>query len=196
MDPSKSNEIVFATHNENKMEELKSLVPKNITLLSLNDIGCLEEIPETSNTIEGNALQKARFVRDHYKRNCFADDTGLEVEALEGAPGVHSARYAGAEKDNEANIQKLLKNLDEKKNRGARFKTVIALCLEDKEFTFTGICTGTITHSKKGAQGFGYDPVFLPKDRDETFAQMTMEEKATISHRGKAVEKLVDFLSK
>lgn len=189
-------ELVFATHNPNKLKELKALFPTHIKLLSLTDIGCNEDIPETSETITGNALQKARYVKQHYGKNCFADDTGLEVEALGGNPGVRSARYAGEAKSDTANVQKLLRELKSSTNRQARFKTVIALILEDKEHVFTGICNGLITQVEKGSEGFGYDPIFLPENQDKTFAEMSLWEKSASSHRGKAVQKLVGFLSK
>lgn len=171
-------------------------MPSHIELLSLKQIGCEEEIPETADTIEGNALQKAHYIKEHYGYDCFADDTGLEVEALNGAPGVYSARYAGTEKDNQANMDKLLAELKDKDNREARFKTVIALIMEDKEYTFPGICKGTILSEKRGDQGFGYDPVFQPSGYSTTFAEMSLTEKSEISHRGRATRKLIEFLSK
>lgn len=189
-------ELVFATHNPNKVKELKALFPSHIKLLSLSDIGCNEDIAETSETIAGNALQKARYVKKHYGKDCFADDTGLEVEALGGAPGVRSARYAGQAKSDKANVQKLLGELQANTNRQARFKTVIALIIADKEHLFTGICNGVITEVEKGTEGFGYDPIFLPENQDKTFAQMSLDEKSASSHRGKAVQNLIGFLSK
>ena len=171
-------------------------MPSHIQLLSLNDIGCEEEIPETAETIEGNALQKAHYIKEHYGYDCFADDTGLEVEALDGAPGVYSARYAGEEKDNQANMAKLLSELKEKENRSARFKTVIALILGDSEYTFSGICEGKILSDKRGEQGFGYDPVFQPSGYSTSFAEMSLKEKSDISHRGLATRRLIEFLSK
>lgn len=191
-----SHKLVFATNNFNKIKEIKALVPDHIELLSLNDIGCIEDIPETSATIEGNALQKAQYVKEKYGYDCFADDTGLEVESLNGAPGVYSARYAGEEKDNQANINKLLKELSGKTNRKARFKTVIALVLNNKEYTFEGICNGNIISEKRGEEGFGYDPVFQPEGYSTTFAEMSLREKSEISHRGRATRKLVEFLNK
>lgn len=170
-------------------------MPSHIQLLSLKDIGCEEEIPETADTIEGNALQKAHYIKEHYGYDCFADDTGLEVEALNGAPGVYSARYAGEEKDNQANMDKLLSELKDKENRSARFKTVIALILGDSEYTFPGICEGKILSEKRGEQGFGYDPVFQPSGYSTTFAEMSLSEKSEISHRGRATRKLIEFLS-
>lgn len=186
--------LVFATHNTNKLKEIQSMLPQEIELLSLQDIGCFEEIPETSKTIEGNALQKARYVTEKYAYDCFADDTGLEVEALNGAPGVYSARYAGEAKNDEANMKKLLLALETESNRSARFKTVIALTLNNKEFVFEGICEGKITHEKRGNSGFGYDPIFVPSGQDQTFAEMELSEKNKLGHRGKAVRTLVDFL--
>ncbi len=188
--------LVFATHNENKLKEVQSLFPKNITLLSLDDIGCYEEIPETEDTIDGNAILKANYVKLHYKMDCFADDTGLEVKSLNGEPGVFSARYAGETKDNEANIKKLLANLEKKENREARFKTVIALNLNDHQHLFTGICEGHILKEKKGEHGFGYDPVFQPNNSKKSFAEMDLSEKSKLSHRGKALKYLIDYLAK
>lgn len=187
-------ELVFATHNQNKLKEIKELLPDNITLLSLNDINCIEDIPETADTIEGNASLKAEYVRENYGYDCFADDTGLEVEALDGEPGVYSARYAGEEKNDEANIQKLLKNLEEKDDRRAQFKTVIALNFKNNTKLFTGICKGQILEEKRGKNGFGYDPVFIPKGEELSFAEMEMSKKAAMSHRGKAFRMLISFL--
>ena len=188
--------LVFATHNKNKLQEVQAMFPENITLLSLDDIGCFEEIPETADTIDGNAIVKATFVKEHYNMDCFADDTGLEVTALNGEPGVYSARYAGEGKDNEANIEKLLANLKNKENREARFKTVIALNLNDHELLFTGICEGTILKERKGENGFGYDAVFQPNNSDKSFAEMELTEKSKLSHRGKALKYLIDYLAK
>jgi len=187
--------LVFATHNPNKLREVQALLPSAIELMSLTDIGCHDDIPETEPTIEGNALLKARFVKVNYGYNCFADDTGLEVNSLGGAPGVYSARYAGPENDAQANMSKLLGALNNQNDRNAHFKTVVALSLDDDEHLFTGICEGVITTEQKGADGFGYDPIFLPNGYDETFAQMNQEAKGRISHRGKAIAKLVAFLS-
>ncbi|MCF1421466.1 non-canonical purine NTP diphosphatase [Mangrovimonas futianensis] len=186
--------IVFATHNLNKLKEVQKIVPEGIELLSLNDINCFEEVPETQLTIKGNALQKAEFIKQHYHVDCFADDTGLEVEALNGEPGVFSARYAGPQRDSEDNIQKLLTNLQNQTNRKAQFKTVIALSLGDEMHTFTGICEGEITREKHGDGGFGYDPVFKATGYSQTFAEISMEEKNKIGHRGKAIQQLVSFL--
>lgn len=186
--------LVFASNNKNKIAEIKKLLPNTIQLLSLADIGCHEDIAETANTIEGNAQLKANYVKKHYHYNCFADDTGLEVEALNGAPGVFSARYAGEHKNDTDNIKKLLLNLSETKNRKAQFKTVISLCLDNQEFNFTGICKGEITTQPAGIKGFGYDPIFTPEGYQETFAEMPQDEKNKISHRGKALQKLLAFL--
>ncbi len=188
--------LVFATHNKNKLIEVQALFPKNITLLSLDDIGCFEEIPETADTIDGNAILKAEYIREHYNLDCFADDTGLEVKSLNGEPGVFSARYAGEDKDSDANIDKLLANLENRENREARFKTVIALNMNDHELLFTGICEGTILKEKKGDQGFGYDPVFQPNNSDKSFAEMDLSEKSKLSHRGKALQYLIAYLAK
>jgi XTP/dITP diphosphohydrolase len=186
--------LVFASNNKNKIQEIKHQLPADIELLSLEDIGCHEEIPETADTIEGNAILKANYVTQNYGYDCFADDTGLEVDALNGAPGVYSARYAGEQKDANDNMNKLLAELDGKTNRNAMFKTVIALNLNGKQILFTGIVEGTITTKKHGNQGFGYDPVFKPEGLDATFAQISLAEKALLSHRGRAVRQLIDFL--
>ena len=196
MNQDKTTELVFATHNPHKLEEIRALMPSNIRLLSLNDIGCFEDIPETSDTIDGNAILKAEFVKNKLGYDCFADDTGLEVKALNGAPGVYSARFAGDSKDSEANIDKLLKEMEGVEDRTARFKTVIALNLNDHELLFTGICSGIITTSRRGNQGFGYDAVFQPTGFDRTFAEMAMREKSDLSHRGKAMAELLDYLSR
>ena len=188
--------LVFATHNKNKVREVKALMPSNIELLSLTDIGCFDEIPETSSTIEGNALLKANFVKEHYGFDCFADDTGLEVQELNNEPGVYSARYAGPDNDAQANMDKLLANLNNKSNRAAHFKTVIALIQSDETALFTGICKGAIIRDKKGASGFGYDPIFQPNGFKKTFAEMTLDQKSEIGHRGKAVRLLINHLSK
>lgn len=169
-------------------------MPIGIHLLGLTDIGCTEEIPETAKTIEGNARLKAEYVRDHYNLPCFADDTGLLVDALNGAPGVYSARYAGPQKNAADNTQKLLEELSNRTDRSAHFKTVIALALEDRMEIFPGICKGSITLVPRGEKGFGYDPVFLPDGKSQTFAQMSAEEKAEIGHRGKAVRALLEYL--
>ncbi|MGG5487160.1 non-canonical purine NTP diphosphatase [Gaetbulibacter sp. PBL-D1] len=188
-------QLVFATNNLNKLNEVQKLIPDTIQLLSLKDIGCFEDIPETQDTIEGNAIQKAEYVKQHYGYDCFADDTGLEVEALQGAPGVFSARYAGPQRDANDNMDKLLLNLKDKPNRNAHFKTVIALVLNGTLNTFTGICEGCITETKYGDSGFGYDPIFKASGYDKTFAEITLEEKNSIGHRGKAVSQLISFLN-
>lgn len=189
-------QLVFATNNLNKLAEVQNLIPKNIRLLSLADIGCEEDIPETQKTIEGNSIQKAEYLKNKYGYDCFADDTGLEVEALNGEPGVYSARYAGSQRDSHDNMNKLLDNLKCQRNRNAQFKTVIALHLNGQLYTFTGICKGEITKEKHGNKGFGYDPIFKANGFDKTFAEISLEEKNRIGHRGKAVKQLVDFLSK
>lgn len=187
--------LVFATNNKNKLKEVQALLPGEIQLLSLEEIGCIEDIPETAPTIEGNAVLKAEYVKKNYGYDCFADDTGLEVSALDGAPGVYSARYAGEAKSTGANIEKLLKELQGKDDRSARFKTVIALHLDGKLHTFTGICSGDIIFERKGGQGFGYDPVFQPERKTLTFAEMNLEEKSKISHRARATRQLIEFLA-
>ncbi|WP_299781744.1 non-canonical purine NTP diphosphatase [uncultured Formosa sp.] len=187
--------LVFATNNNNKIKEVQSLIPSHITLLSLEDIKCFEDIPETQPTIEGNALQKANYVKDNYGFDCFADDTGLEVEALNGAPGVFSARFAGPQRNAKDNMVKLLEDLGKSTNRTANFKTVIALSLQNKMETFTGICNGEITKTQHGNSGFGYDPIFRPNGLQETFAEMSLKQKNTIGHRGKAVSLLVEYLN-
>lgn len=188
-------QLVFATNNHNKLKEVQSLIPQGITLLSLEDIGCHEEVPETQDTIEGNAKQKAAYIKKHYGHDCFADDTGLEVKVLNGAPGVYSARYAGEQRNSEDNIEKLLEDLKQQPDRNAQFKTVIALELHGKQYQFTGICKGEITQTKHGEKGFGYDPVFKPTGSSKTFAEMSLEKKNRIGHRGKAVNQLVGFLN-
>jgi XTP/dITP diphosphohydrolase len=186
--------LVFATNNKNKILEVQQLLPATIEIISLESIGCFEEIPETADTIEENAIMKANYITEKYGYDCFADDTGLEVAALNGEPGVYSARYAGEQRDAEDNMNKLLQNLENKTNRKAQFKTVIALNLNGKQQLFTGIASGEITLEKSGNQGFGYDPIFKPEGYNLTFAQLSMEEKGIISHRGKATEQLIDFL--
>lgn len=188
--------LVFATHNKNKFAEVKAMLPSYIELFSLTDIGCNEDIAETADTIEGNAILKANYVRNHYKLDCFADDTGLEVKVLNNEPGVFSARYAGESNDSKANIEKLLKNLQGKEDRSARFKTAIALSMDHSEIMFLGICEGEITKELRGESGFGYDPVFKPTGFDKTFAEMTLTQKSEIGHRGKAMRQLIDYLSK
>ena len=188
--------IVFATHNNNKLKEVQSQLGDKFEIVSLTDIACHDEIPETSETIAGNAILKADYVKVHFNIDCFADDTGLEVEALDGEPGVYSARYAGEQKNSEDNIDKLLLNLENKQNRKAQFKTVIALNIDGEQHLFTGICKGSIAKERSGNMGFGYDSVFLPEGSTRTFAEMTLEEKAVLSHRGLAVKKLISHLSK
>jgi len=185
--------ICFATHNENKLREVRSIL-NPIKVVGLTELGQQEEIPETGQTLDENSLLKSQFVFTKFQVNCFADDTGLEVESLNGAPGVYSARYAGDQKDNRANIDLLLKNLEGITNRNARFRTVISLILNGETLTFEGIVNGRITEGLSGSEGFGYDPIFIPEGYDITFAQMSLEEKNSISHRGKAIKKLVDYL--
>ena len=189
-------QLVFASNNKNKIKEIQSLLPNDIQILSLEDIGCFEDIAETADTIEGNAILKADYVTKNYGYDCFADDSGLEVNALNGAPGVISARYAGAQRNDQDNMDKLLQELDSKSDRGANFKTVIALNLNGKQELFTGKIFGEITFEKKGSNGFGYDPVFQPEGFSDTFAQLSFEEKGQISHRSKAVAQLVAYLKK
>jgi XTP/dITP diphosphohydrolase len=187
--------LVFATHNLNKLREVKAMLPDTIELLSLAEIGCDEDIPETASTIEGNALIKTKYVKDNYGYDCFADDTGLEVLALNNEPGVFSARYAGPENNADANMAKLLKNLAAEKNKDAQFKTAISLIFEGKESLFLGICKGVIIDRPRGDQGFGYDPIFQPSGSLKTMAELTPEQKSEIGHRGIAMRKLIDFLS-
>lgn len=187
-------ELVFATNNKNKLEELQAMLGAGFKLKSLKDISCFEEIPEEQETLEGNASQKAYFVFDKYAYNCFADDTGLEIEALGGEPGVYSARYAGTEKSAEANMNKVLDKMSKINNRKARFRTVISLVINGEEKQFEGIVEGEILEERKGGSGFGYDPIFRPLGYDKSFAEMELGEKNRISHRGRAVRKLVDYL--
>lgn len=184
----------IASNNKHKIEEMSAIMGSSFSFLSLDDIGCTEELPETQNTLEGNALQKARFVFERFHIPCFADDTGLEVKALDGAPGVYSARYAGASRDSEANMKLLLKNLEGKSNRIARFRTVIALIDDRGEHLFEGIVEGVIVREKRGTGGFGYDPIFQPLGYSQTFGEMLLSEKNLISHRARAVEKLCAYL--
>ncbi len=185
--------LVFATNNLHKVDEVKHKLNGLFSIQTLKEIGCDEDIPETADTLEGNALQKAHYLYEKYGCNCFADDTGLEVEALDNAPGVYSARYAGEAKNSDENMKKLLHELSGKKNRKARFRTVIALILDGKEYLFEGIVEGQILEEKQGTEGFGYDPIFLPAGYGKSFAQLSMTEKNAISHRGRAVEKLLAF---
>ncbi len=187
-------ELVFATHNKNKFKEVQLLLPKHITLRSLDDIGCIDEIPETADTIEGNAIIKANYVTEHYGYPCFADDTGLIVDALDGAPGVYSARYAGPGKSSEDNMDKLLAEMEGMTHREARFKTTIALHLDREKVLFNGVVLGEITTEKSGEEGFGYDPIFKPQGFDKTFAELPITVKNEISHRGKAMKQLITYL--
>lgn len=186
--------FVFATNNAHKLEEVSTILGKKIELLSMKDIDCNVDIPETADTLEGNALIKARYIFENYHLDCFADDTGLEVEALNGAPGVYSARYAGDAHDSEANMKKLLKEMENVENRRARFRTVFALIINGKEHLFEGIVKGEIIKNRKGTSGFGYDPVFVPEGYSQTFAEMGNELKNKISHRAMATQKLCHFL--
>ncbi len=186
--------MIFVTNNAHKLQEVSAMLDGKMTLQSLRDIGCTDDIPETADTLEGNALMKARYIHERYGTDCFADDTGLEVAALGGEPGVYSARYAGPEHDSEANMQKLLTNLEGKSDRRAQFRTVIALIKEGKEYLFEGIVTGTILEKREEGEGFGYDPIFRPDGYDHSFARLGDEVKNRISHRARAVEKLVEFL--
>lgn len=187
-------EIVFATHNQNKLLEVKQLLPVFYNVFSLNEINCFDEITEDSKTVEGNALIKARHVFENYGKACFADDTGLFVNALNGEPGVYSARYAGEEKSAEANTSKLLHNLSDKVDKTAYFKTVIAYKTADVERLFTGICKGRIIDNPKGDKGFGYDPIFVPDNYTKTFAELTPQTKNKISHRGLAMKSFTTYL--
>lgn len=188
--------MVFATHNLNKLKEVQQIMPKGIMLLSLQDINCNEEILETANTLLGNAQIKADYITKTFGYDCFADDTGLEVNALNGEPGVYSARYAGSVNNALANMSKLLKNLKGVKDRTAKFKTAIVLNINNKQHVFEGICKGEILNKQQGNDGFGYDPIFKPEGFDKSFAEMSLQEKGIISHRGKAIQKLVKFLEK
>lgn len=188
--------LVFATNNAHKLDEIRAILGDKIEVLSLKDINCDADIPETADTLEGNAALKAEYIYKNYGLDCFADDTGLEVEALGGAPGVYSARYAGGDgHDSEANMRKLLKELDGKQNRKAQFRTAICLIEQGEEHLFEGIVKGSIIEQKRGASGFGYDPVFMPEGYEETFAEMGNAEKNKISHRARAVEKLCEYLN-
>lgn len=189
-----SDNLIFATNNAHKLDEVRSILGSRFTVKSLKEIGCEADIPETADTLESNALMKARFLYEKYGVDCFADDTGLEVTALGGAPGVHTARYAGNH-DSEANMNKLLNELEKKSDRSAQFRTVIALIIEGKEFLFEGIVKGTIAKEKAGDGGFGYDPIFIPEGFTQTFSQMGNDSKNHISHRALAVEKLYNYLN-
>jgi XTP/dITP diphosphohydrolase len=187
--------LIFATSNQNKVLEIQKILPKKFNIKSLKDLNYFEDVPENENTIEGNAVFKAKYIYKKFNINVFADDTGLEVEALNGEPGVHSARYAGKTRNSEKNIKKLLKNLKNIKNRNAQFKTVIALIIDNKLHIFSGIVEGYILDSPKGNNGFGYDPIFCPNGFDKSFAELTLKEKNLISHRSLAMKKLIDFIS-
>ncbi len=188
--------LVFATNNQHKLKELQAILGNRFQLLSLKDIGCDEEIPEEQPTLEGNASQKSHFIYEKYGYSCFADDTGLEIEGLDGEPGVYSARYAGEEKNANANMDKVLNKMTKIKNRNARFRTVISLIIDGNEIQFEGIVDGEILTEKRGDSGFGYDPIFRPQGFQQTFAEMNLTDKNKISHRGRAVEKLVQYLQK
>ena len=187
--------LVFATNNQHKLHEIKQLIGSSIQLLSLADIDCNDDIPENQKTIEGNASEKAFYIWNKYQINCFADDTGLEIEALNGEPGVYSARYAGEEKSPEKNIELVLQKLTKINNRKARFKTIISLVINGEEVQFEGIVDGKILEEKRGQSGFGYDPIFQPDESSFSFAEMPLAEKNKISHRGRATQKLVDYLN-
>ncbi|UOK43942.1 MULTISPECIES: non-canonical purine NTP diphosphatase [Flavobacterium] len=187
-------QLVFASNNKNKIKEIQQLLPDSISILSLEDIGCNVDIPETADTIEGNAILKANYVTEHYGYPCFADDSGLEIEVLNGAPGVYSARFAGPQRSDDDNINKVLDLLKNETNRKANFKTVIALNLNGEQHLFTGIINGKITNEPLGANGFGYDPIFIAEGFSDTFAQISLEEKSAISHRGRATTQLIAFL--
>jgi XTP/dITP diphosphohydrolase len=188
------SDLVFATGNSHKVQEAAALLEGAFRIISMAELGCQEELPEDQPTLEGNALQKARYLHQYYKVDCFSEDTGLEVDALDGAPGVYSARYAGPGRSAEDNMALLLERLQGQAHRHARFRTVIALILEGQEYLFEGVAQGTIAHEKRGGQGFGYDPVFIPEGCDRSFAEMSAAEKNAISHRAKAVAKLKAFL--
>lgn len=187
-------QLIFATHNKNKLNEVKSLIPQHINLLSLDDVNITDDIKETASTLEGNASLKSQAIYKTTGINCFSDDSGLLADALNGAPGVHSARYAGEQKKDEDNIQKILSELNGKENRKAHFKTVMSLIIGGKEYLFEGKINGTIINEKRGNNGFGYDPIFVPEGYNKTFAEMTKEEKSSISHRSIALKKLIEFL--
>jgi XTP/dITP diphosphohydrolase len=198
-----TNELVFATNNKHKIEEISSLLGNSIKLLSLADIGCFDEIPEDQNTLEGNAMQKARYIYNKFHRDCFADDTGLEVEGLNGRPGVYSARYSenetpnvSNEKRSEANIKKLTREMKPVKNKKAAFRTIICLIIKGNEYLFEGKVNGRLISEMLGKKGFGYDPIFIPSGYNITYAEMSLEEKNQISHRAKAIRMLIEFLNK
>jgi len=188
-------EIIFATSNPNKIKEISAILPSNIVIKGLKDINCTEDIPETQDTIEGNAVQKAQYVYDNYGVNCFAEDTGLEIKALNGEPGVYSARYAGPQRSADDNMSKAIEGLKDKADRSARFKTVIALIIDGKVETFEGIINGQIIKDQRGQGGFGYDPIFMPDGYNQTFGELDASEKNKISHRARATQKLIEHLS-
>jgi len=188
-------DLIFATGNQNKLIEISKIIPKNVNIISFKDLNFDEEVPENENTIEGNAIYKAKYIYNKFNINVFSDDTGLEVETLNGEPGVHSARYAGAKCNTKDNIEKLLRKLENKKNRNARFKTVIALIVENKIHTFKGIVEGKILKNPIGKNGFGYDSIFSPSGYNKSFAELTLNEKNLISHRSLAIKKLINFIS-
>lgn len=187
--------LIFATQNQNKAKEIQSLLPDHIVVKTLKDIDCDTDIPENQPDLKGNALEKAKYVMEHFNANCFADDTGLEIEALNGEPGVFSARYAGPEKDSEKNMDLVLAKLKGESNRNAQFRTVIALIINGETYFFEGIVKGKIRTKRAGGDGFGYDPIFEPEGCGKTFAEMSLEEKNTMSHRGRALEKMVAFFN-
>ena len=187
-------QLVFATNNQNKLKEVQQMLPSTIQLLSLKDINCFDDIEETETTLEGNAKLKADYITNKFGYNCFADDTGLEVHSLNGRPGVYSARFAGEPANAENNMNKLLTELADKEDRKAQFRTIVSLNLNGEYFEFEGVCKGEIIENKRGEKGFGYDPIFIPENFSETFAEMNAEQKNEISHRGLAIDKLVNFL--
>lgn len=187
-------ELVFASQNQNKVKEIQGLLPDHVSVKSLKDIACFDDIPEEEPTLEGNALQKAKYIYDKFGVNCFADDTGLEIEALDGAPGVYSARFSGPERNDDNNIDLVLEKLASQVNRNARFRTVIALILDGKEYLFEGIVRGEIRKERKGTEGFGYDPIFEPEQFGKTFAEMSLDQKNERSHRSRAINRVSDFL--
>lgn len=188
-------ELIFATNNPHKTREIQALLPEEIKILSLKDFNFHEDIPENQTTLEGNAHEKARFIYEKFGKGCFADDTGLEIDALNGEPGVYSARYAGADKNPQANMDMVLRKLEGASDRKARFRCVISLIMDEEERRFDGVVNGHIIHEKRGTQGFGYDPIFLPDGYDQTFAEMPLGLKNKISHRSQAINKLADYLS-
>jgi XTP/dITP diphosphohydrolase len=188
--------LIFATHNKHKVEEIQKMLPNHINILTLKDIGCDEDIPETASSLEGNASLKANFILENYQVNCFADDTGLEIEALNGEPGVFSARYAGEKKNSKDNMKLVLKKMQGVVNRKARFRTVISLQINGEKHQFEGVVNGVIREFENGSEGFGYDPIFQPDGYELTFAEMSIEEKNAISHRGRAIQKFVEFLNR